>query len=593
MKTFYKRMSIRQKLLFMFSIQILIPLIFMGMLLYQSALTIIRNKSIDYSGDIMKMIELRMDDFTENVKVASQDVLYDPIIYEVLTRPESQLSEITEEQLDDMNNILRKICLSRDEIKSIALISNDKRYYTYDSNTGRAHIKTLIPYKAIHDTALKGKGEVEWFLDYDKNGEVTDIYATRIVYNISNYEEIGVMAMLIKKDELNAVYGNLSTEFMESIAFVSESGDWITGTSKGKSSLRKDVTQRVTERNRDHWIDDEAGMLVSYANVIDPHWSIVTEISLERLNEDLYRFRRFFIVITIATLFILSLLSLFLAVDIIDPINRLVDAMRHMKQDKTHDVIEVDRKDELGYLSHCFNDMSEEIDFLLNQVYKEQLTRKEAELKTLQAQINPHFLFNTLESINWMARLNDIPQISEMVTALSTLMEAGIGKGAPQVRLSEEIQFVDSYILIMKNRYGDRLEVETYVDDSLLERRVPKLILQPIVENAIYHGIDKQRRKGKIVLNIHEENGKVIIMVEDNGRGIANNELDVLNQQLRENDDAYLVQDSGTAPISIGLRNVNRRLKLFYGKDYGVIIYSEYDVFTRVVLTLPLEEEGD
>lgn len=591
MKTFYKQMSIRQKLLFMFSIQILIPLIFMGMLLYQSALTIIRNKSIDYSGDIMKMIELRMNDFADNVKVASQDMLYDPIIYDVLTRPESQLSEITQVQLDDMNNILRKICLSRDEIKSIALISNDKRYYTYDSNTGRAQIKTLIPYEAIHETALRGKGQVEWFLDHDKDGEITDIYATRIIYNISDYEEIGVMAILIKKDELNAVYGNLSTEFMESIAFVSEDDEWITGTANGKSSIRDDIRFKTSELSRDHWIDDKAGMLVSYANVTDPPWRVVTEISLERLNEDLYRFRRFFILITLATLLILSLLSLFLAVDIIDPINRLVDAMRHMKQDKTHDVIVVDRKDELGYLSHCFNDMSEEIDFLLNQVYKEQLTRKEAELKTLQAQINPHFLFNTLESINWMARLNDVPQISEMVTALSTLMEAGIGKGAPQVRLSEEIQFVDSYILIMKSRYGDRLEVENYVDESLLDHRVPKLILQPIFENAIYHGIDKQRRKGKIVLSIHEEDETIVIMVEDNGRGIADNELALLNQQLRDNDDTYLLQDSGSVPVSIGLINVNRRLKLFYGKEYGVTIYSEYNEFTRVVLTLP--QEGD
>ncbi len=203
-------------------------------------------------------------------------------------------------------------------------------------------------------------------------------------------------------------------------------------------------------------------------------------------------FRLWLIILMIATLTIMSMFSILMAIDIINPINKLVKSIKKVQEDKVYEEIAVDRMDELGYLSNCFNKMSLEIDILVNKVYKEQLTRREAELKALQAQINPHFLFNTLESINWMAMLNEAPQISEMVTSLSSLIEASIGKGNPLISIKEELRYVDSYILIMKkNRYGERLIYNKDVDDEI-NIQVPRLVLQPIVENAIYHGIGKK-----------------------------------------------------------------------------------------------------
>jgi two-component system sensor histidine kinase YesM len=291
-------------------------------------------------------------------------------------------------------------------------------------------------------------------------------------------------------------------------------------------------------------------------------------------------------IIIAATLLILSILSIFFAMDILTPIKRLVQGMKTMQESKTHDEIIIDRQDELGYLSQCFNDMSREIDILVNRVYKEQLTRKEAEIKTLQAQINPHFLFNTLESINWMARLNNVDEISEMVTALSALMEAGIGKGGPLVTIKEEIDFVDSYILIMKNRYGERLDFNKSIDSSLLGIKVPKLLLQPLVENAIYHGVDKFRKQGKIYLIIRKIDQRVEIEVLDNGQGMTEENIRELNKNLNEGNDAYLFSEN--SGMGIGLKNVNRRIKLFYGVEYGVRVESIYEEYMKVVVTIPV-----
>lgn len=591
MKNIYKQLSIKQKLLMLFSIQIIIPMFFMGMMLYRTSNDIIQNKSIDYSGDILKMIELRFNDFSNNVEMAAKDLLYDQVIYQLLEE-EPVKNVINKEQIDDFNNILRKVCLSREEIQAIAVVDNRKKFYTYDASSGRASIFDSLDYETIHQRALDGKGELVWYVEQDDDGKLNHIFALRSIQNINRYEEIGLLIIMIKTEELESVYGNLSTEFMDRIAIVTQQGEFIVGTGVPSQERMARLNEMDETTLATSWIDTTDHVLVSYRDVIHPPWRIITEISLDKLNMDMNRFRNNFLTISIATLLILSLLSLFMALDIIDPIKRLVDAMTHMKQEKVHDVIVVDRKDELGYLSLCFNDMSEEIDFLLNQVYKEQLTRKEAELKTLQAQINPHFLFNTLESINWMARLNEGPQISEMVTALSSLLEAGIGKGVPMVAMKDELNFVDSYILIMKNRYGDRLTFEKNIDRDFMDVKVPKLMLQPILENAIYHGIDKVRSKGTIRLNLFKVEQSIQIEVIDNGPGMSEEKLTILNHKLEQMDDGYLVSTESNNNEGIGLPNVNRRLKLFYGEKYGISVQSQASAFTKVIITIPIESAG-
>ncbi len=582
-----KRISIRKRLLLLFSIQILIPLLFMGTMLYRTSRDIIQSKSIDYTGDILKMVELRIEDFSNNVKVASQDMLYDRVIYDILAEDSrNKLSNLSSyEEVYAVNNILRKACLSREEIQSIALISNYQNYYTYDSNIGRASIEQLVPYEKMKAVALEAGGEAVWFLDMDEQGEVKNLYITRSIYDISNYEEIGLMAILIRKEALEGVYGDLSTEFMQSIAIVSDAGEWIIGSGERTRRLQETYDE-LDFKGENHSVDEERRILLSFKELENPNWRILAEISVDKLNEDLYAFRTYFMIIIAATLLILSVLSIFFAMDILTPIKRLVQGMKTMQESKTHDEIIIDRQDELGYLSQCFNDMSREIDILVNRVYKEQLTRKEAEIKTLQAQINPHFLFNTLESINWMARLNNVDEISEMVTALSALMEAGIGKGGPLVTIKEEIDFVDSYILIMKNRYGERLDFNKSIDSSLLGIKVPKLLLQPLVENAIYHGVDKFRKQGKIYLIIRKIDQRVEIEVLDNGQGMTEENIRELNKNLNEGNDAYLFSEN--SGMGIGLKNVNRRIKLFYGVEYGVRVESIYEEYMKVVVTIPV-----
>lgn len=583
MKGLYQKLSIKQKFFLLFSIQIIIPLVFMGMMLYRTSTDIIQNKSIDYSVDLLKMVELRFDDFSDNVQVTAQDILYDPIVYDVLEGDRTDTS-----QLDDLYNLLRKVCLSRNEINGVSILISEEEHFSYNTTSGRAITEVGFDYQTILQEASNVSGQLSWYVDQSDSGHVRQIYVLRTINNIDRYEELGVMVIQLNLDELASVYGNLSTEFMEQIAIVTQDGDYVIGTGEPSQRQLSYLNELDETSVSNYWIDEEQNDLVCYRDLVHPSWRIITEISLPKLNEDMNEFRNYFLVIIAATILILSLLSSFMAVDIIDPINRLVDAMKHMKKDKVHDVVVVDRKDELGYLSESFNDMSGEIDFLVNQVYKEQLTRKEAELKTLQAQINPHFLFNTLESINWLARMNEVPEISSMVTALSSLMEAGIGKGGAMVSLREELEFADSYIRIMKGRYGDKLNYQNQVDRSVLAKRVPKLMLQPILENAIYHGIEKSRKEGTVSLLVEKSVDNIVIHITDNGKGMPVERLAQLNDLLSRTD---LLNEEEDISVGIGLINVNKRLKLFFGDQYGIRIESVEGQHTTVIIHIPIKED--
>ena len=253
--------------------------------------------------------------------------------------------------------------------------------------------------------------------------------------------------------------------------------------------------------------------------------------------------------------------------------------------------MKVDRNDELGFLNKTFNEMAKEINHLVNWIYREQITRKDAEIKALQSQINPHFLFNTLESINWMARLNNVPEISETVSALSSLMEASIGRDDRLITIQEEFTYIDNYILILKRRFEDRISLKKNVAPEVLGVKIPRLLIQPLIENAVYHGIERSRDKGIISLNAWIGGDMVHIQVEDNGMGIEQEELEMLNNKLSMDNDTYFRSMEGAKKKSIGIENVNRRIKLFYGEKYGLKIESKIGEYTRISVTIPLHKE--
>ena len=588
LKQYYKKLSIRQKLLLLFSVQVIIPMVFMGVMLYKNTESIIQNKCVSYTADLLKMIELRLNDFAEDLTSTTDDMLYDQNMYTILETQEQ--NEMDEEIKEACYQSLRRVCKSNGKLQRVALAALDGRIYSYDLNAGGVNVEDeTLPFESMLRTARSANRMPTWYFQPMANGEA-NLYLVRMIHDVDDFSEKGLMILQVNRDKLKNVYIDLTTEFMKSIQILSQDNNWIIGMDMQK--MTQDEAKWLSKQGEEwnYKINHKTRQMIAYMNVPSTPWKIIARASLKELfSQEMDHFKMLFTLIMICTVLIVSIFSLLMAMDIIEPINRLVHSIRKVEQENVHEEVLVDREDELGYLSKCFNKMSGEIDNLLNRVYKEQLTRKESELKALQAQINPHFLFNTLESINWMAQLNNVPEIRDMVTALSALMEASIGKGSPMVPISKELKYIDSYLLIMKNRYGERLTYESHIDKSLLRNEVPKLILQPLVENAIYHGIDRTRKKGIITLTIEKQENRIYIEVKDNGKGMMPEEVIEMNQMFKEDNHDYLL---GTNRKSIGLVNVNGRLKLFFGQEYGLEIESEYESYTKMKFYVPITDKG-
>jgi two-component system, sensor histidine kinase YesM len=264
------------------------------------------------------------------------------------------------------------------------------------------------------------------------------------------------------------------------------------------------------------------------------------------------------------------------------PIKKLHDVTKTITQTDLQALVTSDNVDEITELGMSFNIMIGKIRDLLDSKIKEQETLKKAELRALQSQINPHFLYNTLDTIIWMAEAKKTDQIVEVVSALSNFFRISLSKGQDWITIAEEVERVRSYLIIQKIRYRDIMDFKIEVDERVAGNTVLKLILQPLVENAIYHGIKSKREGGTIYVRARSNGAnEVLLEVEDNGIGFSPDKLAQIQAELADNSGEFK-QDSG-----FGIGNVNHRLRLYYGMQYGLSVKSKYLAGTCVTFTIP------
>lgn len=278
----------------------------------------------------------------------------------------------------------------------------------------------------------------------------------------------------------------------------------------------------------------------------------------------------------VSSLFSLILIWLFTG-RITNPIKRLTGAMRLAQGGDYTIRVEGDRADEIGELNRSFNYLQAEIDRLIHEVYEEKLALKNAELHALQAQINPHFLYNALDSINWMLLDRGDLAASRIIQSLGRILRYSVDTHSAFVPLREEIENVENYLIIQKNRFEDRLQYRIAIPPELEDLQVPRLILQPLVENAIQHGLSPRIRQLFIEIEAVQTE-EIRLTVRDNGAGMT--------EATRNR---VLSQPTVSGQDHIGLTNVDHRIRLIYGEAYGVAITSEPDRGAVVSIRLPKE----
>ena len=312
-------------------------------------------------------------------------------------------------------------------------------------------------------------------------------------------------------------------------------------------------------------------------------WTVVDCVRVEELLRKSNKAQSLYVLVAMGLMIVALFFSRFISRSITQPIQQLCDSMARVQEGdfSVSDVV-VDSQNEIGSLTKSFNVMTHRIQDLMEQNIREQEAKRKSELKALQSQINPHFLYNTLDSIIWMAEGKKNEEVVLMTASLARLLRQSISNEDEVVSIGQEVEYARGYLTIQKMRYKDKMEFQIDVDPSILHIPLIKLVLQPVIENAIYHGLKYKESKGLLMVKGFRKNGNAVLQVTDNGVGMDQETLDHIYEKHKVN-----YQSNG-----VGVYNVQKRLQLYYGSEYGITYESEKGVGTTATITIPGNQEG-
>lgn len=327
----------------------------------------------------------------------------------------------------------------------------------------------------------------------------------------------------------------------------------------------------------------EKDAIYSVRSLDNCEWKIIgvcyiDEMITNKVNHIMKTLSVIFLIVVLLTVLIIRFFSKLFS----NPARELANAMQEFEKDTNNfEFKSIEGTAEITSLTESFEHMVVQIKELVEKVRQEEVTLRKTELKALQAQINPHFLYNTLDAMAWLCEEERHKDAVEMVNSLAKLFRISISRGHELITIEKEMQHAKSYLKIQNFRYKNQFTYSFDVDEECLNYLCNKITLQPIIENAIYHGIDRMVDEGKINIGIHQKGDRIIFTVEDNGVGMT-------EEQCEE----ILHKDAGDR-VGIGIKNVNDRIKIYFGEEYGLTIQSELDEGTRVTISMPKITEND
>lgn len=495
---------------------------------------------------------------------------------------------------DYVSQIVTTIKASNKNIYSVSWIGNDGRMISDPVRDENAIIMELLERydftsdtfrKPVFSSLVKGNND---FLNYF--GYIFPVYAVHEV----GLPKIGCGIIVLNIWELEKLVKiNNITENSLFAILDQDNNVVVSNRDLNTGDVYEDVFWDEESREAVNTVVEYADMesIAQCMFIEESGWKIVSIIPREELISDVHKVLADGLLVVLICSLVLVLFGHVIIRNISEPIHTIVDFLRHTESSTLQRRIEIPQQNEIAIIASNINstldrveNMTQEIVEHQTRLYEAKLAERDAELAALQSQINPHFLYNTLNCISSMGLAYDIPEISEVSVAMSNIYRYSI-KGDLMVPLSREIQCIREYMRIMDIRFGGKFETEYHFDDEVLELYTLRMILQPIVENAVYHGMELRNRKGKLVLEGKLVDEQLILSVANDGKGMNQEMLASLRKNISDYESAGLYN---SAKSSIGLGNINKRIKIQFGERYGLTIESEEAVGTKVTMVLPV-----
>lgn len=424
------------------------------------------------------------------------------------------------------------------------------------------------------------------------------LFIIRNLYTTMDYERYGTMVVELNKQK---VFQDVPPDIRDNmIICIGSSSDVMDFTNVAAEDERRELAEQLltrydgTSNHKLDCIENQAYNGYLYQERYDDyHIGVMVFAKKSELYSSLYEFYTIIAVMMVLFVPLFCYGAYFLRMHIQVPVERLMQASKRMEAGEMGITVEGGEmpNSEFQYMKESFDSMSAQVKYLFDYVYDEKLARKDAQIQALQAQINPHFLNNTLEMMNWQARMSGDVVVSKMIESLGTVLDYRMNRAnVKEIHLAEELQCIDAYFYIMSMRFGQRLSIEREIDEELLYIMVPPLILQPIVENAIVHGVETIKN-GVIRLKIYHDEENVYLQVRNTGKEMTEEARQRIQAILAGNED-QIPKNTGRH-TSIGIQNVNRRIRLVYGEEYGLTIVQDEKKETVSTITIPYRERDE
>ncbi|WP_224036647.1 sensor histidine kinase [Clostridium gelidum] len=492
-----------------------------------------------------------------------------------------------------MNSYLSSIIDSMNNVSAIYIYDNFGNKYYIDKQSRNSFKFDRIEDANWYKTIIDKKGYYILRLNAgekaDSNIKENYVSLIRVINDMESQKPIGTLVININESYFVNCYKDIVSKNGTNILLMDENNESIVNPkdvsdfNQISELVTKKLVKSTDEKEHNSIIEKVKGQdyIFSLLKIEDFNWTIVSKIPFKELSKEsntLY-FMTFIFTIINGILMLIGAISISRLIT--NPIKKLLRSMKGIENGEFKKVnIEVGN-DEIGKLKDGYNIMVCEIEKLINRIVDEQKVKRKAELSVLQAQVKPHFLYNTLDAMGYLALSGKCNEVYEALEALGGYYRTSLSKGREVITVGEEIDIVKNYFLLQKLRYGD-IFTDTYeVDEKVLHLRILKLVLQPIAENALYHGIKPKGEKGNIKFTVGLIGNLMKISIEDDGVGMTEEELDkVMSDKIDHNN------------LSFGLRGTIERLRIFYGISEVYEIESRKRYGTKVTITIPIEDGG-
>ncbi|QUH31512.1 sensor histidine kinase [Vallitalea guaymasensis] len=574
-KYFFLSLKIKKKFMLGMLLIILILSSCIGKLTFNASKELIKRNTIELTTELLNQYAENIYNKTEALRetafqASKEFVKNNSLDNNMYIR---DIEVLINRRLNDMVSQYRSS--SNDYIEAVCVTGNDGYFYWgHKDNVNKYYIDNDYIRKTI--LLLKNQEESSFWMPTENNETI--IFVSKMV-SPDTLISHGYIILFINKDYFLTLDNKTSSISNDQIAIIKGNNEvLIKDDILGKEEILQDINSR---KERIFSIEDNGVKYSAVSTKIqNKNWKVISIISEKKLLSNINHLRT---IITLVCI-VISMLALIIAYIIAGGVTkniRLLEKNMQKVEDGNFNVrVKPSTYDEVGLLSLRFNYMMKKINELINTVYVERIKKQEAEFEVLKAQINPHFLYNTLGSVKWLSRMQGEKKIEDMVDSLIYILRVSI-KGDKYITINDELLYINKYIDLQKIRFEDRFRMVYNIDTDIMNCYVLQFILQPIVENAIYHGLEISKGNGIITINGFKKDESIILEVIDNGVGMTEEQY---NKIISDDNTKY----SGLN--SIGIANVDKRIKMYFGTSNGITIKSELGKGTTVSITLPYIE---